>query len=205
MTKSRSGCHWRNILLLLLPFAIGILIISTRSSSAQSFRTHSRDLQQDLNIATRHESSHRSGWHSLLSRRGGPSRRPAQVIRPATDAVYDTARRKGHALMCWMQNPSLAGSQANSPWTRYSQLEEWGWSGRQGFSPISVNYANEQDRGIVSLVGNQGMTGMQGIVEHKTMPAHAPVTIGDRTYHYPVSVATILMCASLISNAGDNG
>lgn len=203
------GAHavrsWSVVSSLLLLLAIRLLIFVFPSHSTASASIHPTALDEDSNISLRNDAPdeiYRTDAVSAaalpfdssiltraphLIRRGQSSRLPPQVVRPATDAVYYRAQVKGHTLMCWMQNPALAGDQAISPWNRFEQLAEWGWTGPQGSNPIRINYSEERDPAMRRLVGSRPRTGMVGQVEHKTTPAHAPVTLDGRTYQYPVS------------------
>lgn len=189
---------------LLLLLAIGLLFFVFPSHSTASASIHPTALDEDSNISLRNDAPdeiYRTDAVSAaaipfdssiltraphLIRRGQSSRLPLQVVRPATDAVYYRAQVKGRTLMCWMQNPALAGDQAISPWNRFEQLAEWGWTGPQGSNPIRINYSEERDPAMRRLVSSP-RTGMVGQVEHKTTPAHAPVTLDGITYQYPVS------------------
>lgn len=202
----RARRSWNVVSSLLLLFAIGLLFFFVfPSHSTASASIHPTALDEDSNISLRNDAPdeiYRTDAVSAaalpfdssiltraphLIRRGQSSRLPPQVVRPATDAVYYRAQVKGHTLMCWMQNPALAGDQAISPWNRFEQLAEWGWTGPQGSNPIRINYSEERDPAMRRLVGSRPRTGMVGQVEHKTTPAHAPVTLDGITYQYPVS------------------
>lgn len=86
-----------------------------------------------------------------------------------------------------MESPSQAGDLATSKWTKFEQLEDWGWSGFGG-QPISkaitINYGGERDVGIRSLVGSQTPNGKTVRLEHKK--TRESVTEGGKTFDYPV-------------------
>ncbi|EME83844.1 uncharacterized protein MYCFIDRAFT_84146 [Pseudocercospora fijiensis CIRAD86] len=122
-------------------------------------------------------------------------RRAPKPIKPAGEEAYDKAEQKGKMLMCWMENPLLAGDLATSKWTKWEQLAEWGWTGPGGGSnPIGGNYGGEHDTLIADLLGDRNPR-EQDLSIAKTVrlyhkKEHAAETIDGVTYNYPPTDAT---------------
>lgn len=192
MCSSLGRRYWRNALFLLLSITIGYLFITSQYHSTQYPRVHPRALQAEVNIAAYYGAPNNSIIFPRGGGSGGGSGPRPQIVRPASDEEYQKAESKGETLMCWMRDPSLAGSQATTPWTRWSQLSEWGWTGPQNGQPITMIREAERDNMLARIVGRLGRTeqtsGYRGSVEHKKTPAHAPTVENGRTYTYPVSL-----------------
>lgn len=178
MRTSSSFFHGLLPLLLLLLSIIASTIIFTASPPEVSLisRVHPKSPELDLNVPT-------NGSHILESR--------VIEVKPASNEDFNKAKIKGYALMCWMRNPAMAGSQAISTFTRFEQLEEWGWTG-QGGQPVHIEQyiAGFRDPGLISLLGPEGDAQSKG---HKILLQHmeprGPVTIDGKIYKYPVRTA----------------
>ncbi|KAF7188828.1 hypothetical protein HII31_09751 [Pseudocercospora fuligena] len=132
---------------------------------------------------------------AALAARNALIRRAPKPIKAASQEAYEKAEQKGKTLMCWMENPSLAGDLATSKWTKWEQIAEWGWVGPGGSSnPIGGNYGGERDSLIADLLGGRSSRD-QDLSIAKTVrlyhkKEHAAQTIGDVTYNYPPTDAT---------------
>ncbi|KXS98839.1 hypothetical protein AC578_10860 [Pseudocercospora eumusae] len=177
---------------------LSLLAISrSYDSSYTTERVHARALRQHVQRSS--ESTlvtlggveygdlvDRSWDHAITSKHDLLERAPT-TVQPASAEVYKRAEQKGNELICWMEDPSLAGDLATSKWTKWEQLKEWGWNGFKGGNPITTNWGGEDDPKIAELVGGESIydqeRGKQIRLYHSE--EHAPETINGVTYKYP--------------------
>lgn len=141
-------------------------------------------------LAVRNSLLHGSTANFSLADRQVLHARTLKEIESATDEVYTRAIEKGKLLMCWMKNPSAAGSQASSKWNDYADLETWGWK-----ETTTTHHGGERAAGMSDIVGlfdPDDWTNENKIVrfEHKGQHPDQEVTKPDGsrvTMSYPVS------------------
>ncbi|KAF2207055.1 hypothetical protein CERZMDRAFT_102752 [Cercospora zeae-maydis SCOH1-5] len=177
--NSEPRGHLPLFLLLLSIIAVAIFCTASPSDPGLIRRLHARLLDPDLHITV-------NGLHAFE-----PRAPKGLVIKPATDAEYNKARIKGHTLMSWMRDPTLAGTQAGSKITRFEQLTESGWTGYGGSQiRIAPNYAGYDDPGLIALLGPAGDTqsrGHKALIQH--VEAKGPVQMDGKTYKHPATNA----------------
>ncbi|CAK1364382.1 unnamed protein product [Cercospora beticola] len=182
MRTSNSFFHGLLPLMLLLLSIVAATIFFTASSSELTVvhGAHPRSHQSDLIISV-------NGSEILETRAPGNT-----IVRPASEEVCAKAWNKGYTLMCWMQNPQMAGAQAFSPFTRFEQLADWGWTG-QGGQPIHIggNWGTYADPGLMALLGHPmygQSTGHEIRIYHTQ--ARGPIVVGGRQITYPATMAS---------------
>lgn len=193
----RSSHHRLTALAALVALLFTIISYSSSASFDITERVHARSLwervprvlastsaapsdSEDEEIRHRWEYDGNRRRRALLGRQVGPKK----PVEPASSEAYDTAEQKGNTLMCWMNNPSLAGEKANSQWNKYEDIAEWGWIGLGNVDPLRNHYGGEREKNIADLLKDGRGKTMQ--IYHKD--EHAPETIEGTLWHYPVSV-----------------
>lgn len=64
---------------------------------------------------------------SRSSQRASASARQKRAINPVSDTQFRTATEKGERFICWMADPTQAGSKATTRWKNPTSIGEWGW------------------------------------------------------------------------------
>ncbi|KXT17511.1 hypothetical protein AC579_3205 [Pseudocercospora musae] len=190
--------HRRLTAALALTTLLSLLAIArSYDSSYTTERVHARSLRQHVPRSSNSTliTPGGGGYVDLVDRSWGHDftskdvvlKRAPTTVQPASAEVYKKAEQKGNELICWMEDPLLAGDLATSKWTRWEQLKEWGWNGFNGGNPITTNWGGEDDPKIAGLVGGESIydqeRGKQIRLYHSE--EHAPETINGATYKYP--------------------